>query len=83
MLTCRLFEVVVENNVLRGRQVLCHGSDVTARHPVGTQDGIVADICPEHSFLEADSTASFNIRIEQNRCIYRINVFLEAFIETY
>lgn len=50
--TSRLFEVVVENDVFRRGQVLRQWSDVSTRQPVGTQDGIVADICPVNSLLK-------------------------------
>lgn len=36
--------------------MLRHWCDVTTRQPVSTQDGVVADIRPEHFFLAAHKT---------------------------
>lgn len=52
-LTSWLLEVMEENDVLWRLQVLRHGGDVTARKPVCAEDGVVADVRPEHPLLRA------------------------------
>lgn len=57
--TCRLFEVVVENNVFWGWQVLCHWCNVIACQSVCAEDGVVTDICPEDSLLKHKNNKSW------------------------
>ena len=65
--------------------MLCHGCDVLPRQPVGTEDGIVTDVGPIHSFLEAETKqATIKVTGDTAGVVRGIRIkFIARYVYTY